>query len=209
MIFFHNLHRPDKPGVVMHIMIKCLGNHYTDVTMSAMASQIISVSIVYSTVGPGADQRKQQSSASLAFAWGIQRWSVSSPHKRPVTRKVFPFDDVIVISCIWHSEWNHSIYQIHYTGVTWALWRLESVATLLTVQQLLQVNKYEDKLSILPALCEGNPPVTSCSPNKGQVTWKVIEIVQKILGNKTFFWWPILLTHMHYCMDFKEFTHIC
>ena len=71
---------------------------------------------------PGADQRKQQSSS-----WGIHRWSASSPHKRPVTRKMLPFDDVIVISCIWPSEWNHSIYQIHYTGVTWALWRLESL----------------------------------------------------------------------------------
>ena len=56
-------------------------------------------------------------------------------------RKMFPFDDVIVISCIWPSEWNHSIYQIHYTGATWALWRPESVATLLIVQQLLRVNK--------------------------------------------------------------------
>ena len=83
MIYFHNFHKPDKPGVVMHIMMKCLGNYYTDVTMSAMASQITSVSIVNSTVGPGADQRKNQSSAFLAFAWGIHRWSVSSPHKRP------------------------------------------------------------------------------------------------------------------------------
>ena len=56
-------------------------------------------------------------------------------------RKMFLFDDVIVISCIWPSEWNHSIYQIHYTGATWALWRPESVATLLIVQQLLRVNK--------------------------------------------------------------------
>ena len=80
-----------------------------------------------------------QSSVSLAFAWGIHRWPVSSPHKRSVTRKMLPFDDVIVISCIWPSEWNHSIYQIHYTGVTWALWRLESLATLLVVQQLLRV----------------------------------------------------------------------
>ena len=58
MIYFQNLHRPDKPGVVMHIMMKCLGNHYTDVTMSAMA-QITSVAIVYSTVGPDADKKKK------------------------------------------------------------------------------------------------------------------------------------------------------
>ena len=61
-------------------------SHYSDVTVSTMASQIIGVSIVCSTVGPGADQRKHQCSASLAFVRGIHRWPVNSPHKRPVTR---------------------------------------------------------------------------------------------------------------------------
>ena len=44
----------------------------------------------------GADQRKHQSSSSLAFVRGIRRWPVNSPHKGPVTRKMFPFDDVIM-----------------------------------------------------------------------------------------------------------------
>ena len=70
--------------------------HYTDVIMSAMASQITSLTILYSTVYSGADQRKHQSSASLAFVRGIHRWPVNSPHKRLVTRKMFPFDDVIM-----------------------------------------------------------------------------------------------------------------
>ena len=47
--------------------------HYTDVTMTTMASQITSLTVVYSTVYSDADQRKQQSSASLAFVWGIHR----------------------------------------------------------------------------------------------------------------------------------------
>ena len=64
--------------------------------MSAMAPQITSLTIVYFTVYSGADQRKHQSSASLAFVWGIHRWPVNSPHKGPVTRKMFPFDDVIM-----------------------------------------------------------------------------------------------------------------
>ena len=64
--------------------------------MIAMASQINSLRIVYSTAYSGADQRKHQSSVSLAFEWGIHRWPVSSPHKRPVTRKLLPFDDVII-----------------------------------------------------------------------------------------------------------------
>ena len=64
--------------------------------MSLMASQITSLTIVYSTVYSGADQRKHQSSASLAFVRGIHRGPVNSPHKWPVTWKMFPFDDVIM-----------------------------------------------------------------------------------------------------------------
>ena len=41
--------------------------------------------------------KKHQSSASLVFVWGIHRWPVNSPHKGPVTRKMLPFDDVIMI----------------------------------------------------------------------------------------------------------------
>ena len=44
----------------------------------------------------GAEQRKHQSSASLAFVQGIHRWLVNSPPKWPVTRKMFPFDDIIM-----------------------------------------------------------------------------------------------------------------
>ena len=71
-------------------------NHYDDVTMSRIASLITSLTIVYSTVYSGADQRKHQSPASLAFVRGIHRGPVNSPHKWPVTRKLFPFDDVIM-----------------------------------------------------------------------------------------------------------------
>ena len=65
-----------------------------------MASQITRLTIVYSTVYPDADQRKHQSSVSLAFVRGIHRWPVNSPHKWPVTRKLFPFDDVIMKSIL-------------------------------------------------------------------------------------------------------------
>ena len=58
---------------------------------------ITSLTIVYSTVYPGADQRKHQSSASLAFVREIHWWPVTSAHKGPVTRKMFPFDDVIIL----------------------------------------------------------------------------------------------------------------
>ena len=65
--------------------------------MGQTASQITSLTIVYSTVNSGTDQRKHQSSASLGFVRGIHRGPVNSPHTWPVTRKMFPFDDVIMI----------------------------------------------------------------------------------------------------------------
>ena len=70
--------------------------HYDDVMMRAKASEITSRTIVYSTVYSGTDERKHQSSTSLAFVRGIHRWPVVPPHKGPVTRKMFPFDDVIM-----------------------------------------------------------------------------------------------------------------
>ena len=56
-------------------------SHYNDVIMIAMASQITSLMIVYSTVYSGTDERKHQSSTSLVFMRGIHRWPVNSPHK--------------------------------------------------------------------------------------------------------------------------------
>ena len=84
--------------------------------MSAMASPVTSLPIVYSTVYSGADQRKHQSSASLAFVRGIHRWSVNSPHKGPVTRKISQFDDVImdhVLQC--HSD-HRPMFSPHMKG---------------------------------------------------------------------------------------------
>ena len=69
---------------------------YYDVIMIAIASQITSLTIVYSTVYSGTDQRTHQNSASLAFVRGIHRWPLNFQHKWPVTRKMFPFDDVIM-----------------------------------------------------------------------------------------------------------------
>ena len=79
-------------------------DHYNDVIISGMASQITSLLILYSSVYSGVDQRKHHSSASLAFVMGIHRWPVNSLHKGPVTRKMFSFDDVIM------SRNNLSIY---------------------------------------------------------------------------------------------------
>ena len=80
----------------IHYFRKHFQDHYDDVIMGAIASLITSLTVVYSTVYSDADQSKHQSSASLAFVWGIHRGPVNSPHKWPVTRKIFPFDDVIM-----------------------------------------------------------------------------------------------------------------
>ena len=68
--------------------------------MGAVTSQITSLTIVYSTVYSDADQRKHQSSSSLAFEREIHREPLNSPHNWSVTRKMFPFDDVITFTQI-------------------------------------------------------------------------------------------------------------
>ena len=87
-IWCHKLH-----WILIHI------NHYNDVIMGSIASQITSLTTVYSIVYSDAGQGKHQSSASLAFVRGIHRGPVNPPHKWPVTRKKFPFDDVIMNPC--------------------------------------------------------------------------------------------------------------
>ena len=146
-------HEPARLGVIFYVPLwnlagnlaamwqRCLPNfgvigkfHYNDVIMSAMASQITGISVVCSTVGLGADQRKHQRFTSLAFVWGI-RWPVNSPHKRPVTRKIFPFDDVIMFKCLSHPS-SKILQSYHDDGIKWK------------------------PFSALLALCAENSPVT-------------------------------------------------
>ena len=90
------------------LVVLCCGIRYNDIIMSAMASQITSVTIVCSNLCSGADHRKHQSSGSLVFMRGIHRWPAESHHKGPVRQKVFPFDDVIM----------------SYFAATWAVIRM-------------------------------------------------------------------------------------
>ena len=70
---------------------------YSGRTRLILCLLITRVSNVGSTVCSGGDQRKHdQSSTSLAFVRGIHWWPVDSPHKGPVMRKMFPFDDIIM-----------------------------------------------------------------------------------------------------------------
>ena len=133
------------------VFIKChslcllkIGDNYDDVIMSALASQITSRTIVYSTVYSGADQRKHQSTASLAFVWGIQRW-LGTPHKGPATQKMFPFDDVImyfrplIVESLTIQDCSHT-----YTGsgvfrYTWRTFR-EVVNMIMIILHLYSAN---------------------------------------------------------------------
>ena len=99
--------------------------HYSGVITGTMASQITScLTIVYSTFYSGADQGKHQSSAPLAFVRGIHRWPVNSPHKGPVTRKMFPFDDVIMT--LYHSDTRISLTWWHMTSTAVGIDSLEA-----------------------------------------------------------------------------------
>ena len=92
-------------------------NHYSDVIMSAMASQITSLTIVYSTLYLGADQRNHQSSASLAFVRG----------NSPVTGKFPPqkASNTENVSIWWH---HHG----HPGGPTDFTWNKANLRDLIT-----------------------------------------------------------------------------
>ena len=109
---------------IMEIQNNCF--HYNDIIMITMASQITSLTIVYSSVYSSADQRKHQSSVSLAFVRGIHQSSANSPHKGPVTRKKFPFDDVIMVIHSLHiqAQPTSHLIQLSLGDVTVILWPL-------------------------------------------------------------------------------------
>ena len=113
----------------MFQMLSCF-NHivifttYNDVIISAMASQITNLKMIYSTVCSGVDQRKHQSSASLAFVCA---------GNSPVTGKCFP---LMTSSCTHLSvislPWPHVLWWVFLgqkrTGVTAALhWAIDMI----------------------------------------------------------------------------------
>ena len=93
-------------------LIRIKKSHSNDVIEGTMVSLVTSLTTVCSTVYSGADQRQHQTSASLAFVWGNHRWPVNSPHKWPVTRKMFQFDDVIT------KNWSHCLCAMNNSMVS-------------------------------------------------------------------------------------------
>ena len=132
--------------------------HHNDVIMGAIASKITSPVFVYSTVYWDANQRKHQSSASLAFVLGIHRWPVNSPHKWSVTRKMFPFDDVIM-----NCERPNDIHNARF-ALQWRHNGRDSVSNHQPHDCLLnrlfrRRSKKTSKLRVI-GLCAGNSPGT-------------------------------------------------
>ena len=123
------------------MLVSLLTHHYIDVIMTTITSQITRLAIVYSIVSD-ADQRKHESSASLAFVRGIHRGPVNSPHKWPVTRIMFPFDDVIMIIPTNHTHaqkvwWNYFKRQTSTSACTVEGWEWISSSHTLQWMQLL------------------------------------------------------------------------
>ena len=113
-----------------------------------MANQTTSLTIVYPAVYSGAYQIKHQSSASLAFVRGIHRSSVNSSHKWPATRKMFPFDDVILHGCL------HVIMHI----VAKCDIRSNTIWIVFKDRSLWWRHQMETFSTLLP-ICAGNSPI--------------------------------------------------
>ena len=118
--------------------------HYGGAITGAIASQITSLAIVYSAFYSGADQRKTSKLRVTGLCAGNSPGNGEFPHKWPVTRKMFPFDDVIVYSdipCRWHLHiLTSQICLPWYNPVLW--WLITYWTTLLPViHNLLLTNK--------------------------------------------------------------------
>ena len=172
--------------------------------MGAIASQITSLTIVFSTVYLDTDQRKHQSSASLAFVRGIHRRPVNSPHKWPVTRKMFPFDGVIM-SNVAHPRAKPSLKTM-FTWVFDAIW----------LQWYIWWRRQMEIFSELLALCVGNSPVTGEFPSQRPVTRSFGVFfdlrLNERLSKQSRDWWfetpshPLWRHYNVYSADFYRFT---
>ena len=115
-----------------------------------------------------ADQRKHQSSASLAFVKGIHRWPMDSPHKGPVTRKMFPFNDVIMFN----ARAAYKVAPCFAKSQDECYWPQNPTNNPVTAQEgVFSLWRHQmETFSALLALSAGNSPVTSEFPSRRPVT---------------------------------------
>ena len=156
------------------------------------------VLIVCLTVCSGADQRKFQSSTSLAFVRGIQRWLVDSPNKGPVTRKMFPFHDVIMIETLYLKSYAQcSCFVKGY--VKSFQWRHNERVGVSNHQphdcllnRLFKVQIKETSSSASLAFVRRIHRWPMNSPQKGPVTWKMFPFDDVIM-------FPVKIPHTVPC----------
>ena len=137
--------------------------YYNDFIMGTIAFQITSLTIVYSTIYSDADQRKHQSSASLAFAREIHRGPVNSPHKWPLTRKMFPVEDVIMATrevylFIYSKLHSLKIMQRCYYGnnrsyllmqiIIWNRWRIQVALQVPCLRHYISTSAHNDMKNV-------------------------------------------------------------
>ena len=182
--------------------------------MSTIASQTTSLTIIYSQFVQGADQRKHQSSASLAFVQGNHRWPENSPHKGPVTWKMFPFDDVIMLYIFFIALhlfiflWSGLLRQIHdkihvmlvitdgfwltglhiYASVNWVMGCHKFTIKPLAEPMLTLVFSVKILLKMSSAKCE---EFCLVSMLKNTCTVNCCNITMVLLCGR--FWWNYLL----------------
>ena len=116
--------------------------HYNDVIMTTMASQITSLTVVYSNVYSDADQRKHQSSALLTFVGGIHRDRWIPRTKGQLRGQCFHS-----MTSSWEGPATCDVTIMHnFITVTsqWAVWRLKSPASRICAQPFVQANIKEN-----------------------------------------------------------------
>ena len=108
--------------------------HYNDVIMGVMVSYITNLTIFYSMVYSGTDQRKRQSPASLAFVRGIHQGLVNSTDKWPVIQNLIPFSNFVHYECSicpWNGPNGNHNWSTLWLQMPWCFSTRASVATAL------------------------------------------------------------------------------
>ena len=156
-------------------------------------SAITSLTIVYTIVYSGADQRNHQSSASLALVRGIQWWPVNST-KRPVTRNAF--DDVVIQNIV--SKFLQDMSP-GGNGCT--------IGCLPWLHQNPWWRHQMETFSALLVMCEGNPPVTAWFPSQRPATRGFDFFfnlrLNKLFNKQSLCWWietPSRSLWLHCCV---------
>ena len=145
------------------------------------------------------NQRKHQSFASLAFVREIHRWPVNSPHKWPVTRKMFPFDDVIM------KVWNMIFAKLTRRGdvgqnseSSWRIHRCQHSHKCLRpswsspFESCEEPYIYHDRMDTFSSsltFCEGNPLIASGRPEMENFDFSFLVSQKRLLNKQPNFRW--------------------